>query len=572
MSRTIVIANQKGGVGKTTTAINLSASLAMRKKRVLLIDMDPQGNSTSGFDIGKDPERKTIYDVMLGEEPIEDTIIRNIRPKLSIIPSDVNLAAAEIELADQEGRNYILKKELDHIRRNYEYVIIDCPPSLNILTINALCAGDSVLVPLQCEYYALEGLAQLIQTVDLITQRLNSDLKIEGIVFTMYDGRTNLAAQVVENVEQNTDKKIYKCIIPRNVRLAEAPSYGMPITEYDPGINLLIPDESVKTPGKDKKEAADSASDKAASRKKKGSDASVKNESSSVKRGSFESGIREESQDFPETVIVKNEPLLVKIDEIEPNRSQPRKNFDEDSLKELADSILTYGVIEPLIVQKKDDYYEIIAGERRWRAARIAGIKELPVVVRDYTDREVMEISLIENIQREDLNPIEEANAYRRLIEEYHLKQEELAERVSKSRTVIANSMRLLKLDDRVQDMLVSDMISTGHARTLLAISNPELQYKTAQQCYDQKLSVRETEKLVKKITEEPSGPKKPSAISDALNAIYSDMEEQMKSSLGTKVKIARKTEDKGKIEIEYYSRDELERIYDILRNHAAVK
>ena len=337
------------------------------------------------------------------------------------------------------------------------------------------------------------------------------------------------------------------------------------------GINLLIPDESVKTPGKDKKEAADSASDKAASRKKKGSDASVKNESSSVKRESFESGMKEESQDFSETVIVKNEPLLVKIDEIEPNRSQPRKNFDEDSLKELADSILTYGVIEPLIVQKKDGYYEIIAGERRWRAARIAGVKELPVVVRDYTDREVMEISLIEN-QREDLNPIEEANAYRRLIEEYHLKQEELAERVSKSRTVIANSMRLLKLDDRVQDMLVSDMISTGHARTLLAISNPELQYKTAQQCYDQKLSVRETEKLVKKITEEPSGPKKSSAISDALNAIYSDMEEQMKSSLGTKVKIARKTEDKGKIEIEYYSRDELERIYDILRNHAAVK
>ena len=323
------------------------------------------------------------------------------------------------------------------------------------------------------------------------------------------------------------------------------------------GINLLISDESAKTPDKDKKESAVAISEKSSSRKKKVSDTAVKAESA--------------LDDIPEKESSSG-PLMVRIETIEPNRSQPRKNFDEDSLKELADSILTYGVIEPLIVQKKDDYYEIIAGERRWRAARIAGIKELPVIVRDYTDREVMEISLIENIQREDLNPIEEANAYKRLIEEYHLKQEELAERVSKSRTVIANSMRLLKLDDRVQDMLVSDMISTGHARALLAISNPELQYKTAQQCYDQKMSVRETEKLVKKLTEPPVEEKKPSAISDALNAIYSDMEEQMKSSLGTKVRIARKTEDKGKIEIEYYSRDELERIYEVLRNHAAVK
>ena len=323
------------------------------------------------------------------------------------------------------------------------------------------------------------------------------------------------------------------------------------------GINLLISDESAKTPDKDKKESAVAISEKSSSRKKKVSDTVVKAESA--------------PDDIPEKESSSG-PLMVRIETIEPNRSQPRKNFDEDSLKELADSILTYGVIEPLIVQKKDDYYEIIAGERRWRAARIAGIKELPVIVRDYTDREVMEISLIENIQREDLNPIEEANAYKRLIEEYHLKQEELAERVSKSRTVIANSMRLLKLDDRVQDMLVSDMISTGHARALLAISNPELQYKTAQQCYDQKMSVRETEKLVKKLTEPPVEEKKPSAISDALNAIYSDMEEQMKSSLGTKVRIARKTEDKGKIEIEYYSRDELERIYEVLRNHAAVK
>ena len=234
MGRIIVIANQKGGVGKTTTAINLSAYIALKKKRVLLIDMDPQGNASGGFDIDPSSVTKTVYDVMLGEASIEDAIISNVRPKLSIVPSDVNLAAAEIQLSDVADKNHILKKELGKIRDKYDYIIMDCPPSLNILTINAMCAADSVIVPLQCEYYALEGLAQLMQTVSLIQERENDRLKIEGIVFTMYDGRTNLATQVVENVTQNTDKKIYKCIIPRNVRLAEAPSYGMPITEYDP--------------------------------------------------------------------------------------------------------------------------------------------------------------------------------------------------------------------------------------------------------------------------------------------------------------------------------------------------
>lgn len=234
MNRTIVIANQKGGVGKTTTAINLAASLAARRRRTLLVDMDPQGNASSGFDLRTDENTKNIYDVMLGEARIEDAVIRDVRPRLSVIPSDVNLAACEIQLSHRENRNTILKEELNRIRESYEFIIIDCPPSLNILTLNAMCAGDTVLVPLQCEYYALEGLAQLMKTVSLISERLNPDLLIEGIVFTMYDSRTNLANEVVENVEQNTDKKIYKAIIPRNVRLAEAPSYGMPITEYDP--------------------------------------------------------------------------------------------------------------------------------------------------------------------------------------------------------------------------------------------------------------------------------------------------------------------------------------------------
>ena len=260
------------------------------------------------------------------------------------------------------------------------------------------------------------------------------------------------------------------------------------------------------------------------------------------------------------------EPVMVPISMVEPNREQPRRNFDEDALQELAESIRQFGIIQPLIVQQKDGYYEIIAGERRWRAARIASLKEVPVIIREYTPREVMEISLIENIQREDLNPIEEAGAYRRLMEEFSLKQDEVAERVSKSRAAIANSVRLLNLDQRVQDMIVAQMLSTGHARALLAITDPEQQYLTAQKVFDEKLTVRDVEKLVRKMNEVPAvSVKKP--ISDALQAIYANLAEQMKSALGTKVIIAPRSAQKGKIEIEYYSADELDRLCTLLNN-----
>ena len=234
MGRIIAIANQKGGVGKTTTAINLSACLAERGKKVLSVDMDPQGNMTSGLGMDKNSVETTIYDLIIGETDIEGVINKNVIENLDIIPTSIDLSDAEIELLDQEGKEYILRKALHDIKNKYDFIIIDCPPSLSILTINAMTAADSVLVPIQCEYYALEGLSQLIHTVELVKNRLNNELKIEGVVFTMYDARTNLSLQVVENVKDNLEQNIYKTIIPRNIRLAEAPSYGMPINHYDP--------------------------------------------------------------------------------------------------------------------------------------------------------------------------------------------------------------------------------------------------------------------------------------------------------------------------------------------------
>lgn len=234
MGRIIAVANQKGGVGKTTTSINLSSCLAEKGKKILVIDTDPQGNTTSGFGVDKNNVENTIYELILGECSIRDAIIREVIPNISIIPTNVNLAAAEIELIGVEKKEYLLRNEVDYIRDEYDFIIIDCPPSLNMLTINAMTTAGSVLVPIQCEYYALEGLSQLIHTINLVKARLNPELDMEGVVFTMYDMRTNLSAQVVENVKANLNHKIFNTLIPRNVRLAEAPSFGMPINIYDP--------------------------------------------------------------------------------------------------------------------------------------------------------------------------------------------------------------------------------------------------------------------------------------------------------------------------------------------------
>ena len=277
---------------------------------------------------------------------------------------------------------------------------------------------------------------------------------------------------------------------------------------------------------------------------------------------SIKSSQKSETSKSAEKQEPQNGELMMKINMVEPNRDQPRKNFEEDALLELADSIKQMGVLQPLLVRKRNDYYEIIAGERRWRAAKIAGLKEVPVIIKDYTEQEIVEIGLIENIQRENLNPIEEAMAYKKLLEEFHLKQDEVAERVSKSRTAVTNSMRLLKLNEKVQQMIIDDMITTRHARALLAIDDQEQQYILANKIFDEKLSVRETEKLIKDI----KNPKKPKIKKPVENAfLYDDLANKMKEVMGTKVNISTKGNGKGKIEIEYYSDKELERMFDMI-------
>lgn len=276
-----------------------------------------------------------------------------------------------------------------------------------------------------------------------------------------------------------------------------------------------------------------------------------------LQKENYESGEEEKDAKYP--IEVK-----VKITEIEPNREQPRRNFNEDLLEELADSIRQYGIIQPLIVQKEKEYYKIIAGERRWRAAKKVGLKEIPVIIKEYTSQQVIEISLIENIQRQDLNPIEEAMAYKRLIEEFQLRQDEVAERVAKSRVSVTNSMRLLKLEERVQQMLIDDMITSGHARALLSVENGDEQYLLAMKVFDEKLSVRDTERLVK-LYLEPKKEKQKPVFSESEQLIYQKMEEKMKDIFGSKVSIHKRDKNKGKIEIEYYSGEELERLFELM-------
>ncbi len=541
MAKTIAIVNQKGGVGKTTTCVNLAAALTEAGQRILLCDFDPQANSTSGMGVDKTVS-KGIYDALIGEVPVEDALVHTKYG--DVLPSNKALAGAGIELIGMERREFLLRDALDKVKDRYDFLFIDCPPSLELLTLNALCAADAILVPVQGEYYALEGLSDLMNTVRIVRRSLNPRLELDGVLLTMFDGRTNLALQVAEEVKHYFPGKVYATVIPRNVRLSEAPSHGKPITAYDRTSRgaeayTAFAAEFLKSKAPDSLERSVPMASKKPSGLGRGLGALLGDD------------------------VLKAEStgsLYLPISQVESCSSQPRKHFDEASLAELADSIREHGIIQPLTVRKlASGYYQIIAGERRWRAARLAGLQEVPVIVMEADDRKAAELAMIENLQREDLNPIEEAAGFQSLMETYHMTQEEAASRVGKSRSAVANALRLLSLTPPVAKLVEEGKLSAGHARALLPLS-PALQENAAGAVISGGLSVRQTEALAKRLSlEKPEKAPAPKGIDYAAEA-----QKELSSKLGRGVRIVTGRK-KGRIELEYYGIDDLNDLLEAL-------
>ncbi len=450
MARIIAIANQKGGVGKTTTAVNLAASLAAAPKRVLLVDLDPQGNATMGSGVDKREVAASTCDLLLGENSATDILVRTPEG-FDLLPGNIDLTAAEIQLMDQPAREQRLKRALAPVRDQYDYILIDCPPALSLLTLNALAAADSVIVPMQCEYYALEGLSALVETIEALRANLNPALEIEGVLRTMFDVRNNLANAVSARV----DRAFRRQGVPHHRAAQRAPGRGTePWPEHRRLRSQFARWRGLPGPGR-----RDHPSQQRTQHGPAGQGErlmTVSKPAGAKKRGlgrGLDALLGPKGAVSQGTVAAASEPMpgevlrKLPIDQLQPGKYQPRRDMDEAKLEELSESIKAQGVIQPILVRQiEGDRYEIVAGERRWRASRLAGLDEVPVVVRELDDRTVIAMALIENIQREDLNPLEEAEALQRLISEFSLTHAEAAQAVGRSRASVSNLLRLIDL------------------------------------------------------------------------------------------------------------------------------
>eukprot|EP00659_Diplonema_papillatum_P019809 gene19810-30503_t len=506
------IANQKGGVGKTTTCINLAASLVATKRRVLLIDLDPQGNATMGSGVDKHGLENSVYDLLIGECDLAQAMHFSEHGGYQLLPANRDLTAAEVVLLEMQMKESRLRSALAPIRENYDYILIDCPPSLSMLTLNALVAADGVIIPMQCEYFALEGLSDLVDNIKRIAELLNPNLQIEGLLRTMYDPRLSLMNDVSAQLKEHFGDQLYDTVIPRNIRLAEAPSYGMPALAYDKSSRGAIAYLALAG------EMAVQADER-------------------------------ELQHLP-------------LDLIQRGKYQPRRDMDPQALEELANSIKAQGVMQPIVVRPIGaGRFEIIAGERRWRASQQAGKETIPAMVRDVPDETAIAMALIENIQREDLNPIEEAIALQRLQQEFKLTQQEVADAVGKSRVTVSNLLRLIALPEVIKTMLSHGDLEMGHARALLGLPENQ-QVEGARHVVARGLTVRQTEALVRQWL---SG--KPAPVETAKpDPDIARLEQRLAERLGSAVQIRHGKKGKGQLVIGYNSLDELQGVLAHIR------
>ena len=556
MAKVFAIANQKGGVGKTTTCINLAASLVATKRRVLLLDLDPQGNATTGSGIDKHNLEHSIYDVLTGECNLAEAMQFSEHGGYQLLPANRDLTAAEVVLLEMDMKENRLRNALAPIRENYDYILIDCPPSLSMLTVNALTAADGVIIPMQCEYYALEGLTDLMNSIQRIGQLLNPTLKIEGLLRTMYDPRISLTNDVSAQLQEHFGDTLYSTVIPRNVRLAEAPSFGMPALVYDKQSRgaiayLALAGELVRRQ-RAKGRAATAEGTRMAAKKRglgRGLDALLGGSSPAKLQEEAVQADRRELQQIP-------------LDLMQRGKYQPRRDMDPQALEELAQSIKAQGVMQPIVVRPiANGRYEIIAGERRWRASQQAGLEKIPALVRDVPDEAAIAMALIENIQREDLNPIEEAAALQRLQQEFQLTQQQVAEAVGKSRATITNLLRLIGLPEEIKTLLSHGDLEMGHARALLGLP-AERQVEGARHVVAHGLTVRQTEALVRQWTHAPGKPAGPVKSDPDI----ARLEQRLAERLGASVQIRHGQKGKGQLVIRYSSLDELQGVLAHIR------